>query len=94
MKLKQLIFIFFFLMLPIATFAETVKVNVNGMVCSFCAQGIKKKFESKDSVKNIEVNLDEKLVTINFIDGKTLSDDEIKEIITKAGYEVKGVTRS
>jgi copper chaperone CopZ len=73
--------------------AEEVNVKVSGMVCSLCAQGIQKKFSGETSVKDLKVNLDDKLVTIHTHDGKVLSDDTIKKIITEAGYNVASIAR-
>ena len=81
------------LMLPSLTFADQVTVTVKGMVCSFCAQGIKKTFGKKDSVQSIDVDLDKKLVSIGIKKDMTLSDEEIKQTITDAGYEPVDLVR-
>jgi copper chaperone CopZ len=73
--------------------AETVDVKVSGMVCSMCAQGIQKKFSSQDSVKKLNVDMDNKLVTIETKDGQTISDETIKSLITEAGYNVANISR-
>lgn len=73
---------------------EKVEVKVKGMVCSFCAQGIKKKFSSLEAVSKIDVNLDDKWVKMELLDNKTLSDEEIKKSITDAGYEVVSIERT
>lgn len=73
--------------------AEQVTVTVKGMVCSFCAQGIKKTFMRKDGVENVEVDLDKKLVTIVTTPGKTIKDSELQESIVDAGYEVVTIER-
>jgi copper chaperone CopZ len=73
--------------------AEEVQVKVSGMVCSMCAQGIQKKFSKETSIKNLNVNMDEKLVTIQTHDGKTISDEAITKYITEAGYNVGKITR-
>jgi copper chaperone CopZ len=73
--------------------AETVDVKVSGMVCSMCAQGIQKKFSGQDSIKKLNVDMDNKLVTIETKDGATISDDTIKTLITEAGYNVADIKR-
>lgn len=78
------------LLLSFSAFAETVSFGVKGMVCSMCAQGIKKKFSAID-IKDVNVDLDKKLVT--FTSDKVVSDDKIKEIIKDAGYVVTDITR-
>ena len=83
---------------PNATPAKAVKtgdvhVSVNGLVCDFCARALEKTFGKRAEVKGIDVNLDTKIVTINFNDGQTLDDDTIRQIITDSGYNVEGVHR-
>lgn len=68
-------------------------VTVNGLVCDFCARALEKTFGKKDEVKGIDVNLETKIVTVNFNDGQTLDDDTIKQIITDSGYNVEGIHR-
>jgi copper chaperone CopZ len=79
---------------PGTAVAPTAIVGVNGMVCSFCAQGIEKKFKAKTEVESINVDLDHKKVTIHFKPGQQLDDKTIKEIIIQeAGYEVVSISR-
>jgi copper chaperone CopZ len=67
------------------------KVTVNGMVCSFCAQGIEKKMKALNETKDVYVGLKNRLVVVEVKDGLTLSQDSIKKIIKDAGYEVKSI---
>lgn len=70
---------------------DMATVNVNGMVCDMCAQGIKKQFKENAMT---EVDLDKKTVTLHFKDGKTLDDQQIKEKLKDAGYDVTAIQRS
>jgi copper chaperone CopZ len=67
------------------------KVTVNGMVCSFCAQGIEKKMKALSETKEVYVGLKNHLVVVEVKEGLTLSQDVIKKIIKDAGYEVKSI---
>ncbi len=67
----------------------TETVGVNGMVCSFCAQGITKKFKALPEVADVDVNLAEKQVKISYKEGQTLSHDKISELLKESGYEVR-----
>lgn len=71
----------------------TVKTTVDGMVCSFCAQGIVAHFKKHPSVSNVHVDLTRKLVILEEKKGSTLKDDEITEFIKKSGFEPKKVER-
>ena len=67
------------------------KVTVNGMVCSFCAQGIEKKMKALSETKDVYVDLKKRLVVVEVKEGLTLSQDVINKIIKDAGYEVKSI---
>jgi copper chaperone CopZ len=73
---------------------KTVKMTVDGMVCSFCAQGIESRLKQQAATDKVLVSLDEKLVALTLKDGKTISDDKLRAELKDAGYEVKTITRS
>ena len=70
-----------------------IDVKVKGMVCSFCVQGIEKKFKGESSVDNVKVNLDESLVSIWIKENQALSDDRIESLVKDSGYNVAKITR-
>ena len=74
-------------------FAEQVKVGVSGMVCSLCAQGIKKKF-SAFSIEKIDVDLDNKVVLLENKNKVELTDEKISEIIRESGYATVSIERN
>lgn len=73
--------------------ADQIKVNVNGMVCGFCAQGINKKLEKTGLVEKIKVDLENKTVSFATLPGKEFNDEGITKLITEAGYTVVKITR-
>lgn len=80
------------LSLSFAALAEDVKVGVNGMVCSMCAQGISKKFSSLP-VQELKVDLDKKEVTFKTEKAGSVTDAQIKKLIEESGYVVTTVER-
>ena len=75
--MKKLI-LFATLMISMTSFAgEEIKVGVKGMVCSFCAQGIEKKFNAEKEVEKVEVSLQNRYVKLKFKDGQKLSNEKI-----------------
>ena len=74
--------------------AKTIKMEVHGLVCAFCAQGIDKKLRTMAPTKDVFVSLEHKLVAIATRDGADISDAELTEALTDAGYDVKGITRT
>lgn len=68
--------------------AKTIKADINGMVCAFCAQGIEKKIRALPQTKNVYVNLPQKFVAVEIKDGETLTQETITEVVKNAGYSV------
>ena len=68
--------------------AESVKATVNGMVCSFCAQGIEKTLLKMPEAKAVFVDLKKKVVAVEAKDGQTLDGKKIALQIKDAGYDV------
>lgn len=73
--------------------ARTVDVHVNGMVCSFCGQGIKKKFGARPEIDKVDVSLKDKIVKLNLKNGADIGDDEIRSILKDSGYQVEKIER-
>jgi periplasmic mercuric ion binding protein len=70
---------------------QTMKANVNGMVCAFCAQGIEKKVRALPQTQDVYVNLKQRLVVIEVKEGQTLSQETVKALIKDAGYDVTSI---
>ena len=93
--LKKFITVFslIFLINISSAFAKEINVDVNGLVCEFCAITIEKNFKKKDEIKEVKVDLDQKKVFLIFKDGKDLSDKTIKDTIVNNGYNVVKINR-
>jgi mercuric ion binding protein len=72
---------------------QTIDAKVNGMVCALCAKGIEEALAARPGVRAVAVDLDSKRVRVSLEDGAALSDAELKEIITDAGYALVAVER-
>ena len=71
----------------------TVKTSVNGMVCSFCAQGILAHFRKHPAVSDVHVDLTRKVVLLEERKGKSITDKEITDHIVKSGFEPVKIER-
>jgi mercuric ion binding protein len=69
----------------------SIKAQVNGLVCAFCAQGIDKKMRALPQTKDVYVNLKQKIVVVELKDGQTLEVEIFKTIIKDSGYVVVAV---
>ena len=80
-------------MLSKAAFAATIEMDVNGLVCAFCAQGIEKTLRTFPATADVVVSLEKKLVAVATKDGQDIADAELKTALTNAGYTVKAIRR-
>lgn len=64
-------------------------MNVEGMMCSHCASTVEKALKNLDGVDVVSVNLESKTVTVSLV--KEISDQELSQAVTDAGYEVRGI---
>ena len=74
-------------------FATEIKVKVDGMVCEFCVASIEKNFLKLDQIEQVNVDFDEKLLSISLKKDQRLSNEEITEIIVNNGYNVDEISR-
>ena len=74
--------------------ATTIELTVNGLVCSFCAQGIEKTFRKNAATEDVFVSLENRLVAISTKQGSDISDDELRTALKDAGYDVKAINRT
>jgi copper chaperone CopZ len=83
-----------FLFISNHTQAKTIEMEVNGLVCAFCAQGIEKTMRNNPATQDVVVSLKDKLVAIELKAGKDIDDTQLKKSITDAGYTLVKITRS
>jgi cation transport ATPase len=67
-------------------------IDVNGMVCDFCARGIEKTFYKDEMVKKIKVSLESGKVLIAYSNDKKVSFEEIANIFLINGQTAVGFT--
>ena len=72
--------------------SQIVIVDVNGMVCDFCARGIEKTFYDDALVKSVLVSLETGKVLIAYDNAKKVDFGEIKNIFLSNGQSATGMT--
>ena len=68
-------------------------IDVNGLVCDFCAQAIQKVFGKQEDVEKVYVDLDEKHIAVWFNEGGDINDETLTKLVTDAGYNVVQINR-
>jgi copper chaperone CopZ len=94
MKLFSKVVIALLLAVPAFVQAATVEMNVNGLVCAFCAQGIEKQLRKFPATADVVVSLEQKLVAVALKEGQDIPDAELRRALTNAGYTVKAIQRT
>lgn len=72
--------------------SQIAVVNVQGMVCDFCARGIEKTFKKDKNVKKIDVDLSNGKVLIAYSNNKKIKFDDVKEKILINGQNAIDMT--
>ena len=72
--------------------SQIAVVNVQGMVCDFCARGIEKTFKKDKNVKKIDVDLSKGKVLIAYNKNQEIKFDDIKEKILINGQNAIDMT--
>ncbi|MDX1517170.1 MAG: heavy-metal-associated domain-containing protein [Woeseiaceae bacterium] len=73
--------------------AEDYVVDVNGIVCDFCAYGVAKKVSKLPFIDNsrfdngVDVDIENQIVTVAVRDGEKLDQDKLFSAIRSAGYD-------
>ncbi len=73
---------------------ETIVVQVNGMVCDFCARAVEKVFSKRDEVDDVVVDLDASTITVKTSGCIKLDDETIEKLVKKSGYAFVSLERN
>lgn len=78
----------------VAEAPRTIRMEVNGLVCAFCAHGIQKALEKHPAAGEVFVDLENRLVAVELKDDGDISDADLGTALTDAGYTVVSIARS
>ena len=77
-----------------AALAKTVEMDVNGLVCGFCAQGIEKTLKGLPATEGVFVSLEHRLVAVKLKDGADIDDAALRKALKDSGYTVVAIHRT
>lgn len=80
-------------LMPAMALARTVEIDVNGLVCAFCAQGIEKTLRKFPAAADVFVSLEHRLVAVELKPNQDIADAELRKAIVDAGYSVVAIRR-
>ncbi|MDK2985635.1 MAG: copper chaperone [Clostridia bacterium] len=67
---------------------KALTMDVAGMSCEHCKKAVEEALMTLEGVEKASVDLSKNIVEVNFDTDKT-SEEDLKEAITAAGYEVQ-----
>jgi cation transport ATPase len=92
--MKKILITLFFLLTSPAIFAATsIKAEVNGMVCAFCAKGIEKKLKAMPEGQEAFVDLKRRIVALELKPQQEVALDTFTQVIKDAGYSINKVEK-
>lgn len=74
--------------------AKTIEMDVNGLVCAFCAQGIEKTLKGFPATEAVFVSLEHRIVAVQLKDGTDIDDATLRKAITDSGYTIVAIRRT
>lgn len=74
--------------------ARTIEMDVNGLVCAFCAQGIEKTMKKFPATSAVLVSLEHRIVAVQLKPGEDIADPLLTRAITDAGYTLVRIRRT
>lgn len=81
------------MLLTTSAHAAIIHVGVKGLVCAFCATGLEKTFKKEAAIESVNVDLENKLVTLETKADQDIDDATITERITDAGFTITDIHR-
>lgn len=73
---------------------ESIVLNVNGLVCDFCAESVRKMFGKEEAVQKVQVDLANGKVRVDLKPGKSMDDAALEKLIRKSGYALVSIDRN
>jgi len=70
----------------------TVKVQVDGLSCPFCAYGLEKKLKKMGGVTKIKIDVENAFALLTIEKGKTVTDKIIRQKVKDAGFTAREIT--
>lgn len=92
-RYKFLMAILLLIASPLAA-AKTVEIEVNGLICGFCAQGIEKTLKALPATEGVFVSLENRLVAVKLKDGNDVDDAALRKALKDSGYTVVAIRRT
>jgi periplasmic mercuric ion binding protein len=81
------------LLVPVSALAGEIHIGIKGMVCPFCATGLKKTLGKEKGIQKVTVSLEQRRVTLEVDAAQAPTDERLRELVKDAGYETVSIER-
>ena len=81
-------------LMSFAAMAAKVEVAIVGMTCGMCESKVTKELTKTGKCAKVKVDAQAKKAVFETVEGKDITDAEIKKAVQEAGYEALKITRS
>lgn len=71
----------------------TVKIEVDGLSCPFCAYGLEKNLKKLEGVETIKIDVENAFVLLTIAEGKSIDEATIRKNIKDAGFTPRAITK-
>lgn len=68
-------------------------MRVDGLACPYCAYGIEKKLRQIDGVENIDVDLENGMVSVSTHEGVVLDEARMRQLFKDAGFTYRSMEK-
>lgn len=85
----RIVFAWLLLSGPLAALADespVLEIEVRGMVCAFCVEGLRSKLAELPGVEDVQVSLKQNLARIEIDEGHEMDLDMLRRTIIDAGF--------
>jgi len=76
-----------------ASAAANIVVTVDGMVCSFCVQGLERTMLRMEAIEKVALNLEAKTMSLWTQSGQNVSDETLRSEIKASGFDAREIVR-
>lgn len=73
---------------------RTIRVQILGMSCPFCAYGVEQKLKRLEGVEELDVDLAPGIATLTMEEDADVSNQKLKDTVDDAGFEAAAIVRS
>ena len=76
------------------TAAASIVVTVDGMVCSFCVQGLERTMLRMEAIEKVVLDLEAKTMSLWTQKGLDVSDETLRSEIKASGFDAREIVRA